>query len=350
MILATPKKKGKHDQLSISKILSLCKDNKIYKSDVLNKLEKFQIPVIDQSLSFSNDWKTLTQKLEEYVYCIWIISASQGDPRDSLIVCQQEIENIEKLIKEQSERTVIVLSILAHSLRLDHWMMTDLVLKSIHHIDLLELEENLKMLVDQACIILSDLRVINIFSSISGLKPNEIQEILKEKRFRIRFVNIGIPVKGWITPVEIVLNLELLTPVEKSFPIAFARLLGHELAHYFCRLNSNFGYSTPEKLKKDKEKSSEFFDLVESIKEIHPQISMHIESGLIFELSFIGAKLRYSSENLCHILEQRFEDKSLDLPLIKINQESNLDFFKSFILEFNEQFGFCAADIYFDAM
>ena len=183
MILSTLKKKRKHDQQSISKILSLCKDNKIYKSDVINKLEKFQIPVIDQSLSFSNDWKNLTKKLEEYVYCIWIISASQGDPRDSLIVCQQEIENIENLLKEQNERTVIGLSILAHSLRLDHWMMTDLVLKIIHDIDLLEPDENLKMLVDQACIILSDLRVVNIFSSISGLKSNEIQEILKEIYF-----------------------------------------------------------------------------------------------------------------------------------------------------------------------
>jgi hypothetical protein len=222
MSLSTPIKKRFDDEVSLSKIFELCQNNKLLKLDV-KKLKKYEIPVIDQSF-YINDWKLLSKRLEEYVYCIWIISASQGNELDSLVIHPKDIQNIDRFLEEENERTVIGLSLFAHSLRLSHWIMADLVLKGIHEIELLEISERLKSLIENSCMILSDPRVIDIFSAISGVHSKSIAKILKEKQFKIRFVEIAVPVKGWITPVEIVFNLELMTIVETNVPHCFCKI------------------------------------------------------------------------------------------------------------------------------
>jgi hypothetical protein len=351
--MKTPLKKGKV-KACISEILELCSSEEnghyynLEKSKV-KLLEKFNIPNIEQ-LQFRGqdpDWKLLSNEMEEFVYCVWVISAGKGDERESMRIVPLEIK---KLLEEKSEKTVIGLALLAHSLRLSNWITANFVLNEFHHIEIVEMNEQLSDLVKKSCTLLSEPRVVDVFTVISGLNANRVQKILREKDFRIRIVKAFLPMKGWITPIEIVLNLQVMTQVEQKKEIAFARLLGHELTHHFCRLNSNFGFSTPEKLKSNG-KSSPFSKFVENIKQVHPQISNHIESGLIFELGFLGAKLKFTSEDLCNMLEEKFLNKSSLLPIIKLDQEKHMAHFTQYeFASFNEQFGFYPADLNFDAM
>ncbi len=247
-------------------------------------------------------------------------------------------EYLQSFLDEKSERTVVGLSLLSHSFRLENWDLPNIVILCIQQMKMVHFNEYWSLMIDKACKLLSDQRVTHLISRITDLNQIQVKQIITEPKFLVHFVDLNafVPVKGWVTPVGIAINIRQLSELEKTNIMAFSRIIGHELTHFISRVsNSNFSMSTPERA----QNSTSLKDLILELKTIHPDIDRHIESGLLFELGFIGETFSYQdhdskTKELCDELEQAFSNQSKSLPLLSASQN------KYCTLEFNEQFGF----------
>lgn len=296
------------------------------------KLEPWQIPVIREN-ALDKNWKQICKQLEEQIYCLLVNSALYGDEEEYVVFDQDRLYSV---LEEKSERTMTGLSLLSHCCRFENWTNLEIILKKIHELKVIN-DEYWRFKVEESCEMLLDPRIIHLISCISDLKPNEVKNILAQKSFQIHFVDLHVPIKGWVTPVGIAINIQTLSQLEKTDIIAFTRILGHELTHFMSRIsNNNFSISTPERAKT----SSTLQDLISELQVFHPQLENHIESGLLFELGFIGAKFSYKdskrSKEMCHELYKVFLNREKALPLF--NEAEKIESYRT--IEFKEQFGF----------
>lgn len=302
-------------------------------------LEIGNIPYIKQNY-LENDWKRLSSELENQIFCLLIASSYKGNPNEKIRFNEKELKDF---LDEKSEKTVIGLSLLSHGCRMSHWTSLKKIISNIPNLKIVNIDEKLKNMVDKACGILSDDRVVNLISRITDFDPFQVRNVVTKREFQIHFVDLDAPFKGWVTPVGIAINIRTLSEIEKTVDIAFARLLGHELTHFINRLNeNNFSFSTPEKVRN--RKSSSILNLISELKQIHFDIENHLESGLLFDLGFIGEKFStqdFEDERFqWQELGKYFLDKSTSLPLF--NRYENYSNCK--ILPLNEQFAFEIAE------
>jgi hypothetical protein len=261
----------------------------------------------------------------------------QRNPDEWVLV---DLKGAEDFLKNSSRNKVIGLSLLAHSLRFMNWKVLQQILLYLSSIEIIEPMNSMKELVNESFRILTDRRVLKLFCDISGISTSRIEEILQNGQIKVDFVDSEIPMKGWVTPIGIVLNSRMINRKEKESNLIFARLVGHEFTHFLCRMNSSFGLSTPEGFKL-LSKESPFYKLISKLREKFEHVDNHIESGLIFEISFFGEKFSFRDtcpNDLIALLETNIKNTNHSLPLIDVNTA----LFPT--EDLNEQFAFYPAD------
>jgi hypothetical protein len=229
---------------------------------------------------------SLCEQLEKHIYALWIISSLQGDSEEWILVDLKGL--YEFLDQPASQNKVIGLSLLDHCFRLN---LLEQVLK---HLSMLKVIEPIKELLTDSYRILTDPRVLQLFADISNISKSRIEELILGENIRVDFVDSQVPMKGWVTPIGIVLNPAMMNSNSKETErkLIFARIVGNEFTHFLCRLyDSDFGISTPERQESQPTDSS-LNKLISRLRESF-DIDNHIESGLIFELSFFGAKFSF---------------------------------------------------------
>jgi hypothetical protein len=295
------------------------------------------IPQVNQNFLEKN-WKELIADLDNQIYCLLISSAYKGDANEHVCFL---LEQFEEFLKQNSERSVVGLSLISHCCRFPHWDYLKLSIFGVHTLNLVDINgngnENLKVVFEKSCKILSDDRVCRLIAQITDLKAFLVKSIVLERKFQLHFVDFDIPIKGWVTPVGVAINIAMLTSLEKTNTIAFSRILGHELTHLMNRISSNdFSVSTPQKMNNNR--SPGLKKMLSEMKVRYPNIENHLESGLIFELGFVGEKFLYqglSAEFLCKELEASFLNPDQKLPLYDASKR--MIFCPT--LQLNEQFG-----------
>jgi hypothetical protein len=225
---------------------------------------------------------------------------------------------------------------------MENWNTLSEFLFEIHNLEIIKMDENWNIKVDLVIDnVLSDQRVLNLLSCITDLKPQDIKHIFSLRRFRIHTVDINASIKGWVTPIGVVINIPMLSDLEITNILAFSRILGHEMTHFLSRVSSrNFSQSTPERAVQ----SHSFKNLISRLEVDHPDLQNHLESGLIFELGFIGAKFSSLDRPLQRIqwsqLENLFSNPKHSLPIFKKGKYISA----CPTIQFNNQFGFFPTD------
>jgi hypothetical protein len=305
------------------------------RSDLRN-LEIIQIPAIQVNY-LENDWNKLCSELEHQIYCLCIKASHQFANEQYVFF---DLKSFEGFLKERSQRTAIGLSLLSHCCRISNWKYFSECISQIDHLKILEnIDQHWNDLIEQSRALLLDHRVVDLLSTISELKPSHSRQIISKNQFQLNLIDAPADIKGWVTPFGIAINIRELYGPEKVNIFAFSRLIGHELTHFMSLLSSNnFSFSTPEKARS--ESSSSLNLLISDLKKIHPDIENHLESGLLFELGFIGRKFSFTHERasrlLCEELEISFSNPSHKLPLYTTNDDKK---FEILALNYNEQFG-----------
>jgi hypothetical protein len=300
----------------------------------IKDIEVLQIPSIEQNYLEEN-WEYLCSELQNQIFCLFLQSAHKGNQKEAVFFDEKALQ---LFLGEKSQRTVVGLSLISHCCRLKTWDILKEFLPDIHSLKLAHIDTYWKKWIDESCRVLSDRRVIHLISCITGLKFQDLEIILKLKEFQIHLVDFDAPIKGWVTPIGIAINISALNNLEKTNIIASARIFGHELTHYLSRLSSrNFSISTPERI----QKSLHLQQMISSLKENHHDIENHLESGLLFELGFIGEKFSSSDYNPQRKQWKQLEKNFLSninepLPLFK--KDKDIPFCHR--LAFDEQFGF----------
>jgi hypothetical protein len=214
-------------------------------------------PILSRSFPFTLErhWDQLCTNSEEQIYFVTFLRRS--------------------ILEEKSERSMLGLSLLSHSCRFENWTTLKSIKEKIHELKIFNINEDWNK-IDESCKMLCDERIIHLISRISDLKPNQAKNILFRRLFQIHFVDLNVPVKGWVTPVRIAINIQKLNDLEKTSIIALTRILGHELTYFMSQgSNNNFSISTQERV----QSSSSLQELISELKVFYHHLENHIESG-----------------------------------------------------------------------
>jgi hypothetical protein len=198
------------------------------------------VPVFDGLLSDHEKMKELMQGLVQLIASGLLIGCNGGDDDMDYALVWKDYEN-----REPSQEALCEYSLLSHAVRSFDWNIFGTMNLQFGRLRL----QNDSVLLDSAseCLeLLSDDRVCQIFSDISGLNKSEVTKVLEADDF-LRVVSWRVAVRGWVTPDGVCLNVPAL-PTLKNHIFPLMIVLGQETAHYLSRLSScNFAQGTPEK-------------------------------------------------------------------------------------------------------
>ncbi|XXQ37787.1 Uncharacterized protein PBTT_07837 [Plasmodiophora brassicae] len=276
------------------------------------------------------------------------IAAQVGDPEFlSRTITIDSLNMIESIAEYADERAVLAMSLLIHAskaTRFRQWKRFDDFIMVLHD------HEEFRLASDDEK---PSHDVEYVARSIVELGDRITAWILCTTRDRLQaiptiyYVACSAAVRGWSTPIGIVINV-VAVPRRRyhvlTHPIALACLIGHENAHYQLRLLSNdHNVSSPAKLPALNEAAGPAGWTQE---QVHDALRFeafkagHIETGLMFEILFFGEKLNFIR---CNLADQLLEDlnhrlQSLDpFPLLR---NGDLVKYRRLTLPWNDEMAF----------